>query len=103
MPKPSPMGLRELTDAELGFLRTTRNYAGAIILAFIEMDKDAAALDYPDIGEATLNVRRIRTMVNKSGLGRYVQTYNQGKTLILSRPPGAEKLKLSPEQAEKLQ
>jgi len=89
--------------AELGFLRTTRNYAGAIILAFIEMDKDAAALDYADIGEATINVRRIRSMVNKTGLGRYIQAYNQGKVLIISRPPGAEKLKLSPEQAEKLQ
>ena len=97
------MGLRELTEAELGFLRTTRNYAGAIILAFIEMDKDAAAMGYSDIGEATLNVRRIRTIVNKTGLNRYIQAYNQGKTLILSRPPGAEKPKLSPEQLERLQ
>ena len=97
------MGLRELTDAELGFLRTTRNYAGAIILAFIEMDKDAAALDFFDVSEASRNVRRIRGMINKTGLGRYLQTYNQGKTLILSRPPGTEKLKLSPEQLERLQ
>jgi len=103
MTKPNPMGLRELTDAELGHLRTTRNYAGAIILAFIEMDKDAAALDFFDVSEATQNVRRIRTTVNKSGLNRYLQAYNQGKTLILSRPPGAEKLKLSPEQLERLQ
>jgi len=103
MPKSNPMGLRELTDAELGFLRTTRNYAGAIILAFIEMDKDAAALEFFDVSEASRNVRRIRGMINKTGLGRYLQTYNQGKTLILSRPPGTEKLKLSPEQLERLQ
>jgi len=50
-----------------------------------------------------LNVRRIRSVVNKTGLNRYIQAYNQGKVLIISRPPGAEKLKLSPEQAEKLQ
>jgi len=103
MPKPDALGLRELTDAELGYLRTTRNYSGAIILAFIELDKDAAALDLADISEANLNVRRIRSMVNKAGLGRYIQVYNQGKTMFLARPQGAEKLKLTAEQEEKLQ
>ena len=103
MTKTDTLGLRELTDAELGFLRTTRNYAGAIILAFIDLDKDAGALDCTDVSEATLNVRRIRALVNKSGLNRYIQVYCQGKTLFLARPPGAEKLKLSAEQEAKLQ
>ena len=103
MTKPAALGLRELTDAELGFLRNTRNYAGAIILAFIAMDQDAAAMDLTEDREAELNVRRIRAISNKAGLGRYIQTYCQGKTLIISRPPGAEKLKLSKEQEIKLQ
>jgi len=97
------MGLRELTPQEMGFLRTTRNYAGAIIIAFIEMNKDAAALDCADANEATLNTRRIRSLINKTGLNRYIQVYSQGKTVFISRPPGAEKLKLSPEQETKLQ
>ena len=103
MPKPDPMGLRELTDAELGFLRTTRNYAGGIILAFIAMDKDAAAMDLNDSAEASKLMEKIRGSVRRAGLSRQIQTYTQGKTLIISRPSGAEKLKLSPEQAEKLQ
>lgn len=97
------MGLRELTPQELGFLRTARNYAGAIIISFIEMNKDAAALDCPDMKEASVNVRRIRAAANKAALSRYIQAYSQGKTVIISRPPGAEKLQLSPEQEEKLQ
>ena len=103
MTKVNALGLRELTDAEMGFLRTTRNYAGAIILAFIELDKDAAALDCADADEAKLNVRRIKALVNKAGLNRYIQVYSQGKAMVISRPPGAEKLKLSPEQETKLQ
>ena len=103
MGKVDALGLRELTDAELGFLRTTKNYAGAIILAFIDLDKDAAALDLNTVNEATLNVRRIRSMVSKAGLGRYIQVYNQDETLFLARPPGAEKLKLTAEQEAKLQ
>jgi len=87
----------------MGYLRTTRNYAGAIIIKFIEMDKDAAALDCTDMKESEMNTRRIRSMVNKAGLARYIQVYSQGKTMIISRPPGAEKLILSPEQEEKLQ
>jgi len=103
MGKVDALGLRELSDAEMGFLRSTRNYAGAIILAFIAMDKDAAALDCTDASEAALNTRRIRTIANKSGLNRYIQAYSQGKTLFISRPPGAEQLKLSAEQEAKLQ
>jgi len=87
----------------MGFLRTARNYAGAIIISFIEMDKDAAALDCSDVNEAALNTRRIRAIANKTGLARYIQVYNQGKTMFISRPPGAEKLKLSPDQEAKLQ
>ena len=102
MGKTDTLGLRELTDAELGYLRTTRSYAGAIILAFIEMDRDAAALDCFDNGEASLNVKRIRSTATKTGLQRYIQAYAQGKTVIISRPPGAEKLKLTKEQEEKL-
>ena len=97
------MGLRELTPRELGFLRTARNYAGAIVISFIEMNVDAAALDCSDANEAALNTRRIRAITNKTGIARYIQVYNQGKTLFISRPPGAEKLKLSPEQEAKLQ
>ena len=103
MAKTDTLGLRELTDAELGFLRTTRNYAGAIILAFIAMDKDAAAMDLNDQREAELNVRRVRGAVNKAELGRYIQAYAQGTVLIISRPAGAEKLKLTAEQEAKLQ
>ena len=103
MGKTNTLGLRELTDTELGFLRTSRNYAGAIIIAFIEMDKDAAALDCTELGEASLNTRRIRAAANKAGIGRYIQVYSQGKTMFISRPPGAEKLTLSPEQEKKLQ
>ena len=103
MSKTGTLGLRELSDAEMGFLRSTRNYAGAIILAFIAMDKDAAALDVNDDREAEMNVRRIRAAATKSGLGRYIQVYCQGKTVIISRPPGAEQLKLSAEQEAKLQ
>ena len=97
------MGLRELTPQEMGFLRTARNYAGAIVISFIEMDTDAAALDCTDANEAALNTRRIRAITNKTGLGRYIQVYSQGKVMFISRPPGAEKLKLSPEQEAKLQ
>ena len=103
MTKTDTLGLRELTDAELGFLRTSRNYAGAIILAFLAMDQDAAALDLNDNREAELNVRRIRSTANKAGLGRYIQAYAQGKTVIISRPPGVEKLKLTKDQEGKLQ
>ena len=102
MPKTDALGLRELTDAEIGFLRTNRNYAGAIILAFIESDRDAAALDCFDIAEASVNVKRIRAAVNKAGLMRYIQVYVQGKVLFISRPPGAEQPKLTAEQREKL-
>ena len=97
------MGLRELTPQEMGFLRTARNYAGAIIINFIEMNVDAAALDCTDVNEAALNTRRIRAIANKAGLARYIQAFSQGKTVFISRPPGAEKLKLSPEQEGKLQ
>ena len=103
MTKTDTLGLRELTDAELGFLRTSRNYAGAIILAFIAMNKDAAAMELNDNREAQLNVKRIRATANKAGLGRYIQAYAQGKTVIISRPPGAEVLKLTKEQEGKLQ
>jgi len=103
MTKPNPMGLRELTDAEIGFLRTTRNYSGGLILSFIAMDKDAAALDANDDREAEKLVKTIRNAANRAGLGRYIQSYCNGKVVILSRPAGAEKLKLSPEQEAKLQ
>jgi len=101
MAKGNALGLRELTDAELGYLRTSRNYGGAIILAFIKMNRDAAALDCNDASEAEKLVEKIRGATSRAGIRRQIQAFNQGKVLIISRPPGSEKLVLTPEQEEK--
>lgn len=103
MTKQDTLGLRELTDAELGYLRTTRNYGGAVILAFVKMAKDAAALDLADVDEAAKLQEKIRGVVRRANLSRQIQVYTQGKTLILARPIGAERLTLNAEQEEKLQ
>ena len=101
MTKPDALGLRELTDAELGYLRTSRNYGGAIILAFIKMNRDAAALDLNDASEAEKLVEKIRGATTRAWIRRHIQVYAQGKVLIISRPPGSEKLVLTEEQEAK--
>jgi len=97
------LGLRGLTNVEMGFLRTRRNYGGAIVLRFLKMGVDAAALDLDTPDEADLTMKRIRKTIKQAGLDRYIQTYVQGKVLIISRPLGAETLTLTSEQEAKLQ
>jgi hypothetical protein len=92
------MGLRELTDAEVGFLMTSRNYAGAILFKFIGMAKDAAALDLHTESEAETLMEKMRRCVTKASLNRHLQVYQQGKTLIISKVKYGEDLKLTPEQ-----
>jgi hypothetical protein len=92
------MGLRELTDAEVGYLMTTRNYAGALILKFLAMGKDAAALDLHDDSEAENLRGNIRKAVSGAGLTRSLQAYAQGKTVILAKVRYGEDLKLTKEQ-----
>jgi hypothetical protein len=97
------MGLRELTDAEIGYLMTTRNYAGALILKFIAMGKDAAALDLHDASEAENLQAKTRKVASSASIARQLQVYVQGKTLILSKVKYGEDLKLTKEQEAALQ
>ncbi len=92
------MGLRELTDAEVGYLMTTRNYAGALILKFIGIAKDAAAIDLHTETEAETLMGNLRKIITKAGLSRYLQVYQQGKTTILAKVKYGEDLGLTPEQ-----
>ena len=92
------MGLRELTDAEMGYLMTTRNYAGALIIKFIGMVKDAAALDLHTEAEAEQLKEKTQRVITKAGLSRHLTAYQQGKTIILAKVKYGEDLKLTPEQ-----
>ena len=92
------MGLRELTDAEVGFLMTSRNYAGALLVKFIGMNKDADALDLHSDSEAEQLQGKVSRCITKAGLARHIQCYRQGKTIIIGKVKYGEDLKLTPEQ-----
>jgi hypothetical protein len=92
------MGWRELTEAELGFLMTTRNYGGALILKFIALGKDAAAIDMHDHKEAEELLGKLRRLIIKVSLQRQLQVYQQANTLIISKARYGEDLKLTKEQ-----
>lgn len=95
------MGWRELTDAEVGYLQTSRNYAGALIMKFISMKKDAAAIDLNSGDESSKLQEKLRYTISKAALARYLQVYCQGKTVIISKVRFGEDLVLSPEQEAK--
>ena len=92
------MGWRELTEAEIGFLMTSRNYAGALLLKFIAMKKDAAAIDLHDGNEAADLMGKLRRLIAKATLGRNLQVYQQGKTLIISKVKYGEDLVITPDE-----
>ena len=102
MKEEATLGLRSLTDADLGFLMTSRNYGGAVIMAFLMMNKDAAVLDLLSADKAELMMRKTRRVINSAGLARYIQVFSQGTVLIISRPPGAEPIELTDTQREAL-
>jgi len=91
-------GWRNLTDTELGFLMTTRNYAGALVLKFIQMEKDAAAIDLNTGDDAAALQEKLRTVISKAHLTRTLQVYHQSKTCIISKVRYGEGLKLTADQ-----
>jgi hypothetical protein len=92
------MGWRVLTEAEIGFLMTTRNYAGALILKFVAMKKDAAAIDMHNENEAENLQQKMRQTISKAALTRTLQVYAQGRTVILTKVRYGEDLVLKEDQ-----
>lgn len=92
------MGLRELTEAEIGYLMTTRNYAGSLILKFVTLKKDAAAIDLHSEGEAEELMSKMRKQVTKIGANRSLQVFVRGMTVFIMKVQYGEDLTLSEEQ-----
>lgn len=92
------MGWRELTEAEVGYLMTTRNYAGSLIIKFVALKKDAAAIDLHSENEAEELMSKLRRQITKIGANRSLQAFFRGSTVFLTKVQYGEDLTLSEEQ-----
>ena len=76
-------GLRALTDEETNFLTTRKFYTTALINKFLDMKRDAAALDLPSKAEATKLAKKLNAIISRAGLNSSLGCYVRDSTLYL--------------------
>lgn len=97
------MGLRPLTPTEMGLLKTKQFYACGLLNKFLSMKRDAAALDCPDESTAMNLCQKLRAVIRRANLNRWLGAYTAGDVLYLNKTTEEEIPELTEDQMKALE